>query len=89
MIVHEWQARQALGEIMGRVGGRSKLSEAALSVAAEALKLQISKRPYMRPWEPDRCPSCGYELSESLGDGYYTRPIELRRCLQCSQKLKW
>lgn len=89
MIVHEWQARQALGEITGQAGERLKLSEAALCVAAEALRLQISKKPNMRAWEPDRCPSCGYELSESLGDGYYTHPIGLRRCPQCSQKLKW
>ena len=40
-------------------------------------------------WNPDKCPACGYELSESLGDGYYSHPIFLERCPQCLQKIKW
>lgn len=40
-------------------------------------------------WNPDKCPACGYELSESLGDGYYSHPTFLERCPQCLQKIKW
>lgn len=40
-------------------------------------------------WNPDTCPACGYELSESLGDGYYSHPTFLERCPQCLQKIKW
>lgn len=40
-------------------------------------------------WNPDRCPACGHELSESLGDGYYSHPTFLERCPQCLQKIKW
>ena len=35
------------------------------------------------------CPACGYELSELLGDGYYSHPTFLERCPKCLQKLHW
>lgn len=40
-------------------------------------------------WSPDTCPNCDHELSESLGDGYYSHPTFLTRCPECGQKLFW
>ena len=50
---------------------------------------EVAKEVVSSNWMPDKCPSCGYELSESLGDGYYTHPTHLERCPQCLQKIKW
>lgn len=41
---------------------------------------EVAKEVVSSNWMPDKCPSCGYELSESLGDGYYTHPTHLERC---------
>lgn len=41
------------------------------------------------PWCPDLCPNCKTELSESLGDGYYTHPVFLTRCHKCLQNIVW
>ena len=38
--------------------------------AVEALKKQIPAEPIRKLWELPRCPSCGAELGEWLGDGY-------------------
>lgn len=50
---------------------------------------ETAKEVVSSNWMPDKCPSCGYELSESLGDGYYSHPTFLERCPQCLQKIKW
>lgn len=50
---------------------------------------EIVKSVVSSVWNPDKCPACGYELSESLGDGYYSHPTFLERCPQCLQKIKW
>ena len=50
---------------------------------------ETAKEVVSSNWMPDMCPSCGYELSESLGDGYYSHPTFLERCPQCLQKIKW
>ena len=60
----------------------------ALTLAIGALKKQIPQKPYMRPWCPALCPSCGEELSESLGDGYYKHWTTKKIC-NCGQKLNW
>ena len=48
--------------------------------AIEALEKQLPKRVEVEEWNPARCPSCGIELSEALGDGYYRHPTFLKRC---------
>lgn len=60
-------------------------------LAIEALGKQIPKKPILKPWSPAICPSCGEELSGSLGDGYYKHYIHLERCpnIECSQRLDW
>lgn len=52
-------------------------------------KKQKPKKVKIKAWSPARCPSCDYELSTNVGDGYYKHPIFLERCPQCSQKLDW
>ena len=37
----------------------------------EAVEKQKPKKVIIKPWEPSICPTCGMELSKSLGDGYY------------------
>lgn len=59
--------------------------------AIEALEKQLPQKVEVKEWSPARCPSCGTELSESLGDGYYMHPTFLKRCpnVDCSQLLDW
>lgn len=63
----------------------NKMSELLEGVFIEAGLLEIKE------WSPAICPSCGYELSESVGDGYYRHPTFLERCPNpdCGQRLKW
>lgn len=59
--------------------------------AIEALEKQLPKKVEVKEWSPAICPSCGTELSDSLGDGYYTHPTYLKRCPNpdCGQRLDW
>ena len=50
---------------------------------------EIPKKVIVSAWNPDKCPCCHDELSESLGDGYYSHPTFLERCPKCLQKLVW
>lgn len=63
----------------------------AYELALEALEKQEAKKVEIKEWSPAICPSCGYELSESVGDGYYRHPTFLERCPNpdCGQRLKW
>lgn len=62
-----------------------------LDTAIEALEKQLSKKVKIKKWSPAKCPNCGTELSESLGDGYYRHPTFLKRCPNedCGQLLDW
>ena len=55
----------------------------------EAVEKQKTKRIIIRNWSPTRCPTCGHELSTSLGDGYYKHPTFLERCPECGQVISW
>lgn len=68
------------------LGGLSDLDKEKLQAFQEREK---PKHVISESWSPDRCPSCGKELSESLGDGYYSHPSFLERCPQCLQVLNW
>lgn len=50
---------------------------------------ETPKKVIASAWNPDKCPCCHAELSESLGDGYYSHPTFLERCPTCLQKLVW
>lgn len=64
---------------------------AMYKTAIEALEKQLPKKVEVKEWSPARCPSCGTELSEFLGDGYYRHPTFLKRCpnIDCGQLLDW
>lgn len=72
-------------------GMRFKYVPKYYKTAIEALEKQLPKKVVIEKWNPVRCPSCGIELSESLGDGYYRHPTFLERCpnVDCSQRLDW
>lgn len=57
----------------------------------EALERQVPKKVIIPRWAPATCPTCGCELSENVGDGYYRHPTYLGRCpkYECAQKLDW
>ena len=55
----------------------------------EAVEKQNPKKIIIRNWNPTRCPTCGHELSTSLGDGYYKHPTFLERCPNCGQAIQW
>ena len=63
----------------------------AYEAALEALERQNPKKVEIKEWSPSVCSSCGYELSESVGDGYYKHPTFLEKCPNpdCGQKIKW
>lgn len=50
---------------------------------------ETPKKVIVSAWNSDKCPCCHAELSESLGDGYYSHPTFLERCPKCLQKLVW
>ena len=60
-------------------------------IAIEALEKQLPMKVKIEAWCPSCCPSCGYELSEDLGDGYYKHPDFIERCPnpECAQRLEW
>lgn len=71
--------------------GRYEEKIAMRKTAIEALEKQLPKKVIIKDWCPSYCPSCGYELSEDLGDGYYRHPTFIERCPNpdCGQKLDW
>jgi hypothetical protein len=60
----------------------------ALDLAIKAMQKQIPTSPIKGNWSPSLCPTCGAELSEDLGDGYYNNLIFKKIC-DCGQKLNW
>lgn len=62
-----------------------------LEEVRDAVEKQKAKKPIIQPWSPARCPTCGEELSENLGDGYYRHRTFLERCtnVECAQRLDW
>lgn len=84
------KAIKTLKDMKGVFGtrGHRQHSLSALDLAISALEKQIPKKPIITSWSPAKCPSCGMELSESLGDGYYKHLYGLEIC-NCGQKLSW
>ena len=63
----------------------------AIDMAIKTLKKEIPKKVIIKAWNPAYCPTCGKELSESEGDGYYRHPTFMERCpnIECAQRLEW
>lgn len=61
------------------------------NIAIEALEKQLPRKVEIKEWSPSVCPCCGYELSESVEDGFYKHPTFLERCPNpdCGQRLEW
>ena len=55
----------------------------------KAMEKQKPKKIIIEPYCPTECPTCGHELSTSLGDGYYKYPTFLKRCPNCGQAIQW
>lgn len=55
----------------------------------EAVAKQKAKYIKIESYCPAYCPTCRFELSESLGDGYYKYFENLSRCPKCGQKICW
>lgn len=55
----------------------------------EAVEKQKAKKIIIESYCPTECPTCGHELSTSLGDGYYKYPTFLKRCPNCGQAIQW
>lgn len=68
--------------------GEDEPYKEAFGMAILAVEKQIPKKPIIEMWSPTYCPSCGEELSESIGDGYYQHFTSLEIC-DCGQKLDW
>lgn len=62
-----------------------------LEEVRDAVEKQKPKHPIISPWSPAICPTCGEELSEHIGDGYYRHRTFLERCpnIECAQRLDW
>jgi len=63
-------------------------AQAAMQTAISCMEKQMAKKPIIKPYEPALCPSCGKELSDDLGDGYYKHCRGQLIC-DCGQKLDW
>ena len=55
----------------------------------EAVEKQKPKYIKIEAYCPAYCPTCRFELSESLGDGYYKYFENLSRCPNCGQAIQW
>lgn len=55
----------------------------------KAVEKQKVKYIKIEAYCPAYCPTCRFELSESLGDGYYKYFENLSRCPKCGQKICW
>ena len=55
----------------------------------KAVEKQKVKYIKIESYCPAYCPTCRFELSESLGDGYYEYFENLSRCPKCGQKICW
>lgn len=55
----------------------------------KAVEKQKVKYIKIESYCPTYCPTCRFELSESLGDGYYEYFENLSRCPKCGQKICW
>ena len=55
----------------------------------EAVEKQRPKKIIIKSYCPTVCPTCGNELSTSLGDGYYKHPTFLEICPKCGQAIQW
>ena len=55
----------------------------------EAVEKQKPKKIIIESYCSTECPTCGHELSTSLGDGYYKYPTFLERCPNCGQVIQW
>ena len=55
----------------------------------KAVDKQKRKKIIIEPYCSTECPTCGHELSTSLGDGYYKYPTFLERCPNCGQAILW
>ena len=75
--------------VNGSLGAMSDMSDTDKKELQDFRERETPKKVIMSAWNPDKCPCCHAELSESLGDGYYTHPTFLERCQKCLQKLDW
>ena len=55
----------------------------------EAVGKQKPKKIIIESYCSTECPTCGHELSTSLGDGYYKYSTFLERCPNCGQAIQW
>lgn len=76
-------AKQALEEIQQyrEIGTVEECQEAVEKQKVKYIKIESYCSAY--------CPTCRFELSESLGDGYYEYFKNLSRCPKCGQKICW
>lgn len=63
----------------------------ALTLAIDCIGRRIAKRVDEMPWTRCACPTCGEELSDHKGDGYYKHYKHLSVCPneECLQALEW
>lgn len=88
--ITEKTAISILNSARPRKGSYERLQK-AFDMAIKALEKQIPKKPVIKPWSAATCPTCGAELSEDLGDGYYKHYTHWEYCRnpECLQKLDW
>lgn len=52
------------------------------------IRMQTPTRVIRGSWQISKCPCCGAELGEWLGDGYH-KDYEYLKICDCGQKLDW
>ena len=66
-----------------KIGDEQIIRNAIIEVEKNIPKLVIEEK-----WNPDHCPTCWADLSESCYDGYYKNP-HYEICPVCRQRLKY
>lgn len=60
--------------------------EKVLEQALAHIQIHIPMKVHVESWSPNKCPNCGKEIDEHMGDGYYSHP-EYDHCPYCLQRL--
>lgn len=69
--------------VNGSLDEMSDMSDLDKKELQDFRERETPKKVIVSAWNPDKCPCCHTDLSESLGDGYYSHPTFLERCPTC------
>lgn len=85
-MTEEEKAEQTVGLLTGLL--KIDLVEDEIRFTIREVEKVIPKELICKPWNPNRCPTCGADLGGECNDGYYENP-RYDHCPNCRQVLKY